>query len=463
MGVPSESRSIVGHLLNISRPYSYDSYNFSLICGGVEELEESFEPDTDEVQYICETSKTTIVKGYSVSIEVDMTYQKDNEIQNYFNYLVRNLPVGSDIQGDYVRFNKNETMFGTNNQFIGVRRNASIYPTSIGGSADEPLHTNIQIGGSGDGVVGYITVSKEGAKTLYSWTEASTRVPFVSEVCGVQIAKYYDNMAVVPDSNGNIKIKGSGGVPNATIVLIKSNGTQYSITQTVNGDGSWTLEVPKSEFGAEEGLAVSFAFRQTVNGMSSVTSTPIKLIVYSTLSAPVITSPDNNSYTLSNIAHVSGTGSSGTTISVTGGSGVGDPEKTECVNGLWSIDVPLNGNQANTLSIKQSIRTTDSAAATVVINSVMQPEITSPANGATEVSLTPTITGKGIASAKIKIYLDGVEKTEGTTVTVNSDGEWTHTISTSLTASHKYNMMVTQTIDNKSTNKSSTFTTSAGS
>ena len=46
MGVQPESRAILGHLLNVSMPFSKDDNDrvWALICN-TEELEESFDPD----------------------------------------------------------------------------------------------------------------------------------------------------------------------------------------------------------------------------------------------------------------------------------------------------------------------------------------------------------------------------------------------------------------------------------
>lgn len=98
MGTPAESRSLVAHLINARIPYSYETPKFLLMCEGITELTEELNPDTEEIQYICETTKTTNIKSYSKKLEVDMAYIRDNELINYANYLIRTMGTGKKLQ-----------------------------------------------------------------------------------------------------------------------------------------------------------------------------------------------------------------------------------------------------------------------------------------------------------------------------------------------------------------------------
>jgi hypothetical protein len=94
MGTPAEHRSLLAHLINVRIPYSYENPKFVLMCEGITELTEELDPDSEDIKYICEKTKTTNVKSYSKKLEVDMAYVKDNEVINYANYLLRAMPVG---------------------------------------------------------------------------------------------------------------------------------------------------------------------------------------------------------------------------------------------------------------------------------------------------------------------------------------------------------------------------------
>lgn len=170
MGQPAEARNLVRHLINVSDPYSYDTPTWALICQGVTELTENFEADTEDVQYICETTKTVNVKGYTVGFELEMGYMKNNAIQKYINKIIAQPPTGLNTACDYIRFNVDELVEDTTNVYKAVRREAVVYPISIGGSADDVLTSGIKVSGTSDPIVGYVTVDNE----TFTW---STTVP----------------------------------------------------------------------------------------------------------------------------------------------------------------------------------------------------------------------------------------------------------------------------------------------
>lgn len=262
----AELRATLGHLLNVSMPFSKTNRVWSLICN-TQDLTEEFDPDTDEVQYVCETTKTKLLKAYDISTEIEMDYQKDNKIQEYYNLMLRTMPTGSQTQTEYIRFNKNETMFGTANQFIGVRRDASVYLGSIGGSGDEVLKSNMTINGIGQGEVGYVTVTNTGGVITYTWTAAPTIVPYVSTIGGVDMNGYYPGVEVSLDSS-KLVITGSGGVVGATVTaLFESPAAVTDNTTTVSADGTWTMSVSGLSAGT-----YNLALKQTASTIDSVTT-----------------------------------------------------------------------------------------------------------------------------------------------------------------------------------------------
>ena len=119
---------------------------------------------------------------FIIKIYLELKYIKNNKIQKYANRLIRKPPTGSNTKCDYIRFNKDEIMYGTNNQFIGVRQQATVYPESIGGAASDSLTTTLNINASSDPEVGYITVSTDSTTVMptYSWTPATTEVPIIT-------------------------------------------------------------------------------------------------------------------------------------------------------------------------------------------------------------------------------------------------------------------------------------------
>ena len=284
MGVPSEKRAQLVHLLNVSTPYSYDNPDFEILCNGIEELTEEFDADDEDIQYICETTTTRVISGYTVSMDVEMGYTQSNKIQNWFNNKVRILPTGSELEVDYIRFNKLEPIFGTSNKFIGVRRKATGYPTSIGGSATDPLGCNFTLAGAGDAKVGIVTITANTWGNTYSWADATTALPYVSTIGNKAIKEYYSGVEVEGTTVGtgeaqHIQVVVTGtGIPLKTISYIKSNAEASSTVATVGADGSWTLNVNANEL-SKSGDIYSIAFKQTADGVESVTTVPLKFKV----------------------------------------------------------------------------------------------------------------------------------------------------------------------------------------
>ena len=277
MGVPSEKRAQLVHLLNVSTPYSYDNPDFEILCNGIEELTEEFDADDNDLQYICETTKTRVISSYTVSMDIEMGYTQNNKIQNWFNNKVRILPTGTELEVDYIRFNKLEPIFGTSNKFIGVRRKATGYPTSIGGSATDPLGCNFTLAGAGDAKVGIVTITTNTWGNTYTWDDATTALPYVSTIGTVNIKNYYSGVTVTATDNTKTKIKIIGtGIPSATISFINKSGNKdTNTTAAVGPDGSWELEVPVAQISVS-GDIYTIAFQQASGGVDSVTTVPLK-------------------------------------------------------------------------------------------------------------------------------------------------------------------------------------------
>lgn len=280
MATQGESRAILGHLVNISMPFSKTDRVWAKICN-TEDLTEEFNPDTDDIQYICDTTKTTILKSYRPTMEINMIYQKDNKLQNYFNTKVRRLPIGSETETEYIRFNQNETKFGSSNEFVGVRRDASVHFDSVGGAAEDPLSSTMILNGSGDGEVGYVQVTKTGDQVVYTWVSANTEVPYLSEIGGVKIGSYYSGVTVNLTGQApgqKLVVKGEGGISGGTITAqFPSTVTVSGTTATVSPDGTWTMDIT----GLTAGNTYNMALKQsvTIDG-STVDSVDTMLFVF---------------------------------------------------------------------------------------------------------------------------------------------------------------------------------------
>lgn len=455
MGTPAEHRSLLAHLINVRIPYSYETPKFILMCEGITELTEELEPDSEDIQYICEKTKTTNVKSYSKKIEVDMAYIKDNELINYANYILRTMPVGQKAAGDYVRLNKDELMYSTANSYIAVRQKSTVYPESTGGSAEDPLHNKFSMGSAGDQVVGYITINTLGSHNTYIWTDANLEMPYVTKVGNINIEDFYKNMSVIANAgtSGSKITFELQGKTNNIIKLYKGVGQEVSIESTVwNGD-KCTCTVNCSDlFGSAETTSgkVTLAFQQLNNTDSSVTTNPITFnLIKGTLSAPIVTLPsDATVTTINNIYNFAGVANEYATVNLSNSANSSTISTIADANGRWSANISLKKNSENTISITQSISGVTSSSVSKTINCLSTPTID---DGQTsQVAGSFHLTGKGLKGATIHLFKDGIEvalDTTGDADIVDNDGEFDVSPSEALTAG-EYKFTVKQILNN---------------
>lgn len=353
-----EKRSTLGHLLNVSMPFSNTEPVWRLICKGVSELTEEFNPDTDDQQFICEDVKTTILKTYAPSFEVSMGYQKDDLIQYYFDVMSRRLPTGEKTKIEYIRFNKNETMFGTNNQFIGVKFQANVYFSSVGGAGDDYLTSVMNVSATGNPEVGYVLVTDTGNGYLYTWTAANVEVPFVTSFEYMNgstpetksIADYYISNAIdIPSGVSTLTVRGKGEKNN--YIELKSSGDLTGSDQQVSESGNWSMNITLTGNG-EKNIAFIQKDSNGLNANQSVTtqSFNIKLPEESpTVPVPTVVQIDN--HLASEVTNQ--TVITGTSCIVTGSGSYGLKVRLKCEDAtpLTASDVTVSSNGIWTMTI----------------------------------------------------------------------------------------------------------------
>ena len=179
-----------------------------------------------------------------------MGYQKDDLIQYYFDVMSRRLPTGEKTKIEYIRFNKNETMFGTNNQFIGVKFQANVYFSSVGGAGDDYLTSVMNVSATGNPEVGYVSVTDTGNGYTYVWTAANVEVPFVTSFEYMNgstpetksIADYYISNAIdIPSGVSTLTVRGKGEKNN--YIELKSSGDLTGSDQQVSESGNWSMNI----------------------------------------------------------------------------------------------------------------------------------------------------------------------------------------------------------------------------
>lgn len=155
----AEMREKLMHFLNIG---STSTPSYVLLGDGITSLAEEFNPETETKQYINQQNGSAQVKSYAPSISVDKEYIKGEELQAWLDVKVRELPVGSEAETDYIRVNIFETT-STSGSYKAVKRKCCFAINSTGGDAGSAIIDSFSLNGIGDGIQGKFTV---GTKTF---------------------------------------------------------------------------------------------------------------------------------------------------------------------------------------------------------------------------------------------------------------------------------------------------------
>ena len=240
------------------------------------------------------------MKSYKPSFEVEMHYQLDSKIQNYFNIMSRKLPInGKDNEIEYIRYNENEKILdgSTGDKYIGVLRSATVQFTSIGGSAEDPLGSAMTINAKGTNEssekVGYVEVFPDDASSpKYVWHLANIDIPYMTgytthsggteTVMGMSTYKDGQSITVSTDSKFKIIGKSKNAKGKYVKLFSKNTGVVASTTSAEipdTTDGEWEIELTKVSSGTFEfSLAIVDAATGTQN-LESVTTNAFKLQV----------------------------------------------------------------------------------------------------------------------------------------------------------------------------------------
>ena len=354
-----EKRSTLGHLLNVSMPFSTTEPVWRLICKGVSELTEEFNPDTDEQQFICEDVKTTILKTYAPSFEVSMGYQKDELIQYYFDVMSRRLPTGEKTNIEYIRFNKNNTIYGTINQFIGVKYKGNVYFNSVGGSGDEYLTSVMTVSATGNPEVGYVSVTNTGDGATYTWNKANVEIPFINSFSYTSgttpvvksIEDYYThNFIEIPSGVSSFTVVGKGE-KNHYVYLQSSAGLESASTYgSVSDSGDWSMNINVSGQGKQ---TIAFIQKDSteLNANASVSTQTFNINLPTSYVVPVPTVAQIDNHLPDNISDAITITGSSLIVSGSGRSGLKVRLKCEGENRLTADDSTVQSSGIWTMTI----------------------------------------------------------------------------------------------------------------
>ncbi|SDT12986.1 Ig-like domain-containing protein [Microlunatus soli] len=219
------------------------------------------------------------------------------------------------------------------------------------------------------------------------------------------------------------------GEPGATITVTDEDGDQIG-TAVVGADGTWSLVSTE----LLDGPHVITATATDPAGNVSDESEPVGFTIDTIApGSPVIDQPADGSTTGDNTPVISGTGTPGSTVTVSvDGNQLGTVEVDD--DGNWSVRVtdPLADGEHMITAVQtdQVGNRSDPTTATVTVDTqVDPPTITGPVDGSTIGDRTPVVTGTGEPGAIVEVEVDG---TKVGTVEVDADGSWSIPITDAL-------------------------------
>jgi hypothetical protein len=231
--------------------------------------------------------------------------------------------------------------------------------------------------------------------------------------------------------------------PNTTLSVQRGSDTPFTVP--VDANGNWTITAP-----AQTGTA-SYRVIST-SGFSE--SAPLEFdvnVVEAPLPKPVFTSPTDGQRVTTSLTKVTGTGTPGATVELTGS--VTDSALVG-QDGTWSVDADLgygtytiNAIQTETTATGsfQALAAPDSAPAVVSFAVVpVAPVITSPTDGASFAlgSAPTTVSGTGLDGATVTVTWGTAESLTATV----ANGTWSVTLPAQLAAG-QYTFSATQAVD----------------
>ena len=229
---------------------------------------------------------------------------------------------------------------------------------------------------------------------------------------------------VSPTDGGDVEagttISGTAAT-GSTLQVQPSKGDDFEVAIT---DGAWSFPAP-----VETG-EISYAVR-AVEGFSTSPVTAFKVnVVPAPLAAPVITSPAEGQVVETQVTKVTGTGTPGATVELTGA--VADTA-TVAADGTWTVETEL-GYGYYTLNARQ---TSDDAPASSTVSVSftvvpVAPAITDPKNGTgyDQGSGPKAVSGTGIDGAVVTVSVNGSQAGKATV----KNGKWSVPLAAELAA-----------------------------
>ncbi len=150
-------REQLRHYINIAMDDKTPQYE--LLGDGISSLVENMNPEEETKHYIHMSKASNKVKAYQRTYEVDKEDCIDDEVQQWIDTLVDDLPVGSSANTSFVRFRLKDAVSGSEGVYKAIKVPCTVSVASSGGDGGDYVHNVINVKQQGEDVKGTFNVT----------------------------------------------------------------------------------------------------------------------------------------------------------------------------------------------------------------------------------------------------------------------------------------------------------------
>lgn len=137
---------------------SNDNPQFELLGDGIQSLEENMNPEEESKHYIHMRNASNSIKSYQRTFDVDKEDCIDDEVQNWIDTLVDELPKGAEAHTSFVRFRLKDAVKDSEGVYRAIRVPCTVSVNSSGGDGGDYVHNSISIKQRSDDIKGTFNI-----------------------------------------------------------------------------------------------------------------------------------------------------------------------------------------------------------------------------------------------------------------------------------------------------------------
>lgn len=150
-------REQVRHYIDVSMGSNTPQYE--LLGDGIESLTENMNPEEETKHYINMSKASNKVKSYQRTFDVDKEDCIEDEVQNWIDTLVDDLPIGESAKTSFVRLRLKEAVTGEAGTYKAIRVPCTVSVASSGGDGGDYVHNSISVKQCDEDIKGTFNVS----------------------------------------------------------------------------------------------------------------------------------------------------------------------------------------------------------------------------------------------------------------------------------------------------------------